>query len=76
VAFKTEQGETVKSLIDIIELSRRLSIAKGTLYNWVSQGRVPFKKIGRCVRFDWDEIEKTLLSRSTIDAAGTRSKGH
>ena len=59
-------------LIDINELSRRLSIAKGTLYNWVSQGRVPFKKIGRCVRFDWDEIEEKLLSRSTMDTAGKR----
>jgi excisionase family DNA binding protein len=62
----------VKMLIDINELSRRLSIAKGTLYNWVSQGRVPFKKIGRCVRFDWDEIEAELLSRSTMEKAGKR----
>ncbi len=61
-----------KTLIDIKELSRRLSIAKGTLYNWVSQGRVPFKKIGRCVRFDWDEIEEKLLSRSTMDTASKR----
>ena len=59
-------------LIDINELSRRLSIAKGTLYNWVSQGRLPFKKIGRCVRFDWDEIEEKLLGRSTMDTASRR----
>ena len=59
-------------LIDINELSRRLSIAKGTLYNWVSQGRLPFKKIGRCVRFDWDEIEEKLLGRSTMDSASRR----
>lgn len=59
-------------LIDINELSRRLSIAKGTLYNWVSQGKLPFKKIGRCVRFDWDEIEEKLLGRSTMDSASRR----
>jgi excisionase family DNA binding protein len=59
-------------LIDINELSRRLSIARGTLYNWVSQGRLPFKKIGRCVRFDWDEIEEKLLGRSTMDSASRR----
>jgi hypothetical protein len=70
-------------LIDVTELSERASIAKGTLYNWVSQarrgfgpfakgeGRV-FRKIGRCLRFDWDEID----GRSTMDAAGTRWKGH
>ena len=66
------QNAMVKMLIDINELSRRLSIAKGTLYNWVSQGRVPFKKIGRCLRFDWDEIEEKLLGRSTMDTAGKR----
>jgi excisionase family DNA binding protein len=59
-------------LIDINELSRRLSLAKGTLYNWVSQGKLPFKKIGRCVRFDWDEIEEKLLGRSTMDTASRR----
>jgi len=30
------------TLIDINELSRRLSIAKGTLYNWVYLRRIPF----------------------------------
>ena len=61
-----------KTLIDVKELSLRLCIARGTLYNWVSQGRVPFKKIGRCVRFDWEEIEEKLLRRSTMDSAGKR----
>ncbi len=45
-------------LIDIMELSKRLSIPTGTLYNWVSQKRIPFVKIGRRVLFDLDEIEK------------------
>ena len=34
-------------LIDINELSRRLSIPKGTLYNWVYLRRIPFIKAGR-----------------------------
>jgi excisionase family DNA binding protein len=62
----------VKTLIDVKELSRRLFIAKGTLYNWVSQGRLPFKKIGRCLRFDWDEIEEKLLGRSRMGTTGKR----
>jgi hypothetical protein len=60
-----------KNLMDVNELSERLRVAKGTLYNWVSQarhGRGPFengegrlfKKIGRCLRFDWDQIEVDL----------------
>ncbi|MGO9616684.1 MAG: helix-turn-helix domain-containing protein [Bryobacteraceae bacterium] len=48
------------TLIDINELSRRLSIAKGTLYNWVYLRRIPFVKAGRCVRFDYQEVLETL----------------
>ena len=40
------------SLIDINELSRRLSIPKGTLYNWVYLHRITFIKAGRSLRFD------------------------
>lgn len=28
-----------KTLIDVNELSERLSVARGTLYNWVSQAK-------------------------------------
>ena len=63
------------TLIDVKELSERLSISTGTIYNWVSQaerGRGPLKngkgyrKIGRCVRFDWDEIagQTTIVEAS------------
>lgn len=38
------------TLIDINELVRRLSVAKGTLYNRVYLRRIPFVKAGRCVR--------------------------
>ena len=45
-----------RTLIDINELSRRLSIAKGTLYNWVYLRRIPYIKAGRCLRFDPDKV--------------------
>lgn len=59
-------------LIDINELSKRLCVAKGTLYNWASQRRLPFKKIGRCLRFDWEEVEEKLLGRSKMESASRR----
>ena len=34
------------SLVDINELSRRLSVPKGTLYNWCYLRRIPFIKAG------------------------------
>ena len=60
------------SLIDINELSRRLSIAKGTLYNWVYLRRIPFVKAGRCLRFDFDQVFNSLHQCPTIREAGRR----
>jgi excisionase family DNA binding protein len=44
------------SLIDTKELSRLLNISRGTLYNWVWKRRIPFLKVGRCLRFDYQEV--------------------
>lgn len=64
------------NLIDINELSRRLSVPKGTLYNWVYLRRIPFIKAGRCLRFDADEVIQSLSHCHTMDLAGQRWKGH
>lgn len=63
-------------LIDINELSHRLSIPKGTLYNWVYLRRIPFIKAGRSLRFDPDEVIQSLPHSSTMDVADQRWKGH
>ena len=60
-----------RMLIDINELSSRLSITKGTLYNWVYLRRIPFIKAGRCLRFDYDTVFQTLR-HITMDEAGKR----
>jgi len=63
-------------LIDINELSNRLSVPKGTLYNWVYLRRIPFIKAGRSLRFDPDEVIQSLPHCAMIGAAGQRWKGH
>jgi len=63
-------------LIDINELSQRLSIPKGTLYNWVYLRRIPFIKAGRSLRFDADEVIQSLPHCDMIGSAGQRWKGH
>ena len=59
-------------LIDIDELASRLSIAKGTLYNWVYLKRIPYTKAGRCLRFDPDEVLASLPHSTTMELAGKR----
>lgn len=65
------QAGAPTTLIGIDELSRRLNIAKGTLYNWVYLRRIPFIKVGRCLRFDYDAVFQTLR-QITMDEAGRR----
>ena len=59
-------------LIDINELSLRLNIAKGTLYNWVYLRRIPYVKLGRSLRFDTNEIDRIVQVSTTLEVAGSR----
>lgn len=57
-------------LITIGELSRRLSIPRGTLYNWVYLRRIPFIKAGRSLRFDPEDVIRSLPHSAKMDLAG------
>ena len=61
-----------QKLIDIKELSERISVPKGTLYNLVYLRRIPYVKAGRCLRFDPDEVFESLHQCPTINEAGRR----
>jgi excisionase family DNA binding protein len=63
------------SLIDINELSFRLKIAKGTIYNWCYLRRIPYRKVGRALRFNPDEVDLIARKMAPLDRAdrGRRS---
>ena len=69
------ESPMIEKLVDINELSRRLSIPRGSLYNLVYQRRIPFLKIGRSLRFDVDAIEQ-YLKRHSQDKRREDSHGH
>ncbi len=62
-------------LIDIDELSVRLKVAKGTLYNWVYLRRIPHLKVGRCLRFNPNDVDRMVREMSSLERAdrGRRS---
>jgi excisionase family DNA binding protein len=64
-----------QTLIDINELSRRISVPKGTLYQWVYLRRIPFVKAGRSLRFDPAQVIESLPHFAKIESAGQRWKG-
>lgn len=61
-----------QTLIDINALSRLLSIPKGTLYNLVYLRRIPFVKRGRSLRFDPEEVLRSMPRFDMIGSAGKR----
>lgn len=50
-------------LIDIKTLSRMFKIKQKTIYDWVHKAQIPHYKMGRLVRFDYDEIKKWLSEK-------------
>jgi excisionase family DNA binding protein len=42
------------------ELSEMLGIQLSTIYNWTHYKKIPFVKVGGCVRFKPSDIEKWL----------------
>ena len=63
---------TCAILINIDELAARLSVAKGTLYNWVYLRRIPYIKAGRCLRFDLQAVFNSLRHLPAMEVAGRR----
>jgi len=50
----------MNQLITVKEVASLTRLSVSTISHYVSDGRIPFKKIGRAVRFDADEIAKWI----------------
>ena len=49
-----------EKLMNIAAVSVFLGVSSSGVYQWVSQRKIPFVKLGRSVRFDQYEISKWL----------------
>lgn len=68
VTAKKDGEKPAGQRLDLAEASEFLSINVSTLYRWVSEGRIPFYRVGREYRFDRDEL--VLIGRQ--DLSGKR----
>jgi hypothetical protein len=59
--------ERTPNLTEINELSQRLSVSNGTLYNWVYLHRTPFIKAARFLRFGAEDVIRSLSHCSLQD---------
>lgn len=53
-----------KRFIGIKDLSEYLDVSEHTIKSWVYSRRIPFKKIGRLIKFDRNRIDNLLDSKN------------
>ena len=49
-----------KRLLTPKEIAEYLAVSHKTIYKWSFQGKVPFLKLGKAIRFDLGEINQWL----------------
>ena len=54
------QGKQEKKLLNYQEAAEKLGLAPQTLRTWVHQGRIPFLKLGRAVRFSPEMLQQFM----------------
>ena len=50
----------IPEYLDIIDVSKLLKVEQKTIYNWVSQGKIPYLKANGRLLFLRDEIDEML----------------
>ena len=62
-----------KDIMRIQEAAEYLSVSVGTLYHWVSEGRIPVVRISaRCIRFRRADLDGWLESKMASIPGGQR----
>jgi excisionase family DNA binding protein len=65
-------GSSEDGYISKSQLAARMQVSVRTVESWMQQQKVPFKRIGRTIRFDWSDV-RDHLSRQSGVASQTRN---
>ena len=55
-SYKQLFDKKIENLITLKELAARLQITESGAYKLVHQGKIPYWKVGRLLRFDWGDV--------------------
>ena len=62
----------METYLKVSEVAAAMQVSEQTIYRYVASGAIPFRKLGRAVRFKPSEIESWMESRKA-GAAANRS---
>jgi len=57
---QTELTGINNRLINKKELAQRLGVCERSVDNWRKSHKLPFIKLGRCIRFRWPDVDARL----------------
>lgn len=57
------------------EVAVRLRRPVATILDWMSQGKIPFYRIERAIRFRWSEVQEFFAAEYRVAAKGGKGKG-
>lgn len=59
---RTDTTPQEPKLIDENELCKRLQKSKPTIWKYRNEGKIPFKRIGKRILYNWNEVYNSLHS--------------
>ena len=64
MAENFEDFRGMEPLLTIREVSELTNLSVGTLYRWISEGRIPVVRLSkRCIRFRQSDIEEWIAAK-------------
>ncbi|MBM3887214.1 helix-turn-helix domain-containing protein [Candidatus Dependentiae bacterium] len=60
------QNISLTEIIDRRELCKRLAITEPTAIRWSKKGKIPFFRIGKSIRYNWQIVIDTLEKKGGI----------
>ena len=60
--------ESAERWLNADEVANRIGLQPRTVALWVRQGRLPAYRLGRHLRFKWDEVERALAATCRVQA--------
>jgi excisionase family DNA binding protein len=60
--------ESSERWLNTHDIAGRLGIKPRTVALWARQGRLPAYRLGRYLRFKWDEVERALATTCRVNS--------
>ncbi len=62
----SKAGTDIGRLISLKEAAKYIDVSRHTLYTWVSEGRIPYVKVGSLTKFRVEQLDAWIKQRTVM----------